>query len=633
MEIEKNKNDLNQSRQVMHYVLAVCLISLIPIWMKWVAPIITRMPSTFSYHAEVLSIDNLYDSDEKKFQGPQISKTAFNIQTFWMFKNTSSIRLTFDVHSISGKQIFSAERYYFINPLNGQHLKGVGDKDREGYLFGPHYASRAGFDYWHVNYDTPAHMKYVGKEKIYGLTVYHYQSKFRVDQSENLSYLSGVPDKFAIKSDVVLDIWIEPVSGWLVKYQDNTQANYYDAKTGALVEPWNKFSNHYTESSILEQVDNATKLKWKALFADFGMPLLLLLIAVILFLPSHHKINYIIKPVRVGVSKIKKPILAYEIIAVIILGVAVTGYYTFWEKRSATLHKIGISIWSDNAEFREGVKGFKDGLKDAGFIEGKQVEYLVKDPGSDIQNQINIIQSFMDNKVELIFTLTTPGTYVAKGITSKIPIVFSNVTYPEEANLIDSVNSSKNNLVGTRNYVLPAIQFYIFNKIVPNIKSIGFVHQKGDPNSEIQFEEFKDILTKRGINIIDIGAVDADNLRQKLENEKTHYDALFLACDTLLTLHGGEVATAFAKNNKIPTLSCSKTNVLQGALAGYVADLYTIGKLAGKKAALILNGAEPTWLYTESPEVGYLIINLETAKLLNITVSPEIIKQADYIVK
>ncbi len=88
----------------------------------------------------------------------------------------------------------------------------------------------------------------------------------------------------------------------------------------------------------------------------------------------------------------------------------------------------------------------------------------------------------------------------------------------------------------------------------------------------------------------------------------------------------------FGLQNKIPSFSCDVDTVQNGALMAYAANPYAIGKLAGKKAALILRGADPSWLHTESPATGYLIINLKTAKELGITVPPEMIKNANKII-
>ena len=130
--------------------------------------------------------------------------------------------------------------------------------------------------------------------------------------------------------------------------------------------------------------------------------------------------------------------------------------YFFFSPRQETV-TIGVARWGSNPEFGRSIEGFKQGLAEHGYIEGKNVRFIIKNPETDLNQQRQIIKSFIKAKVDLIFSLTTPGTIVAKEETERmknpIPVVFSVCTYPVESNLIASLKSSENNLVGTRNYV------------------------------------------------------------------------------------------------------------------------------------------------------------------------------------
>ena len=97
----------------------------------------------------------------------------------------------------------------------------------------------------------------------------------------------------------------------------------------------------------------------------------------------------------------------------------------------------------------------------------------------DVQREI--VQSFIDAEVDLIFSITTPGTLIAKEMTSEIPIVFSVNTFPVESGVIDSLESSSNNLVGTRNYISVERQYSAFERIYPNTETLAFIHHKDEP--------------------------------------------------------------------------------------------------------------------------------------------------------
>ena len=294
---------------------------------------------------------------------------------------------------------------------------------------------------------------------------------------------------------------------------------------------------------------------------------------------------------------------------------------------------IGIARWGANPEFTRNVEGFKDGLAEKGYVEGDNVKFIIKNPETDLEVQREIIQSFIDTEVDLIFSITTPSTLVAKEMTSEIPIVFSVATFPVESDIIESLESSGNNIVGTRNYISVKRQYNQFERIYPNTRTLAFVHRKDEPNSVAQHLEMKDLLEKKDIEVIDIAAVDLDDMRSQIENVIDDVDSLFSACDTLTHSAGGEeIIVEFSKRYKKPSFACNKEGILKGHLMGNIADFYDIGKMSGNKAALILDGAKPSSLLTESPAEDYVIINTKTAKEIGIEIPQYVLDDAEEIV-
>ena len=294
---------------------------------------------------------------------------------------------------------------------------------------------------------------------------------------------------------------------------------------------------------------------------------------------------------------------------------------------------IGISGWGSNPEFTRNIEGFKEGLAENGYVEGENVQFIIKIPEADLDVQREIIQSFIDADVDLIFSITTPGTLVAKEMTSEIPIVFSVNTFPVESGVIDSLESSGNNLVGTRNYISVERQYNQFERIYLYTKTLAFVHHKEEPNSIAQHLEMKALLEKKGIKVIDIAAIDLADIRLQLESNIDTIDSMFSACDTLTHSFGGEeLIVEFSKKYKKPSFACNKEGTLRGHLMGNVADFYVIGKISGRQAALILGGAKPSSLLTESPAEDYLIINTKTASEIGIDIPQYVLDDAEEII-
>lgn len=279
--------------------------------------------------------------------------------------------------------------------------------------------------------------------------------------------------------------------------------------------------------------------------------------------------------------------------------------------------KIGIARWVESSDFDENIQGFKESLEDYGFIEGENIEYFEKNPNGDKLKQREIIQEFIEKDVDVIFSLTTPGTLIAKEMTQDIPIVFSIVTFPVGANIIESYESSGNNLVGTSNFIPVEKQLDLIFDIT-EAKSVGFLHRYGEPNSEIQFSQMRDYGQTKGIDVIKIDPSSLEEVEQIINQKISGVDVLYNACDTLVQSGAEEISIRIGLENNKPAFSCLKGGIKSGGLAGNVADPYTLGKLAGNKAVMILHGGDPSDIMSEKQKGDHIFVNSQTAKQLGI---------------
>ncbi|PCI37873.1 MAG: hypothetical protein COB53_05585 [Elusimicrobia bacterium] len=295
--------------------------------------------------------------------------------------------------------------------------------------------------------------------------------------------------------------------------------------------------------------------------------------------------------------------------------------------------RIGVARWVSNEEYDRNIAGFKEALAAAGLVEGQAVTYTIKNPNLDSKKQEAIIRSFKQKKVDLIYSLTTPGTLITKRLAPDIPIVFSIVTYPVEAGVIASLQNSENNLVGTRNWVPIEEQLEVFHAVVPHAKVIGFVHRKGESNSTIQYAALKKAGASRGIIVLEIAPANLGDLKAALNAAKGKVDSLYSSCDTLVQGGGEEIIIAFAQANNFPDFTCNKSGVQKGSIIGLIADFYQIGKLAGEKAAKILRGASPSMLMTNTVARPFLYVNKRRADALGLVIPQDLLSRAKEVIR
>lgn len=260
-------------------MVALSLVFLSFIWLFYVGPYVTRIPDDFQYKAVIFSRDNFYDAEKKEFSGEQISNTEHYYEVVDKQKGILIIKNVFTVQTFDGQEIFSVERKYGIDPISRKHVPGYGDKDREGYLFAPPGLRKGqNFTYWHINYDTPAHMEFKEEETIAGLTVYRYEANFRADQTFDLARIQNLGER-GIDLDVNLQLWVEPYTGKEIKYEDRTTAYFYDLTTKERIHPWNKFHNLFDEIIVLKQAEIAKTEKLTKFLINRVIPTLLMSMA------------------------------------------------------------------------------------------------------------------------------------------------------------------------------------------------------------------------------------------------------------------------------------------------------------------------------------------------------------------
>jgi putative tryptophan/tyrosine transport system substrate-binding protein len=602
-------------------VLSLCTFVLVHFI---VSPYLFRVTPEFSYSVDILSLDNLYLEETGAYSGETRSVTLFGYSSGAGNADALQVVGTYDVSTLGGDEIISLKQDYLIDPLTGVHLGSVGARSTEPtYLFAPRWLNKGqSFTYKHINYDTPLTMTYDGEETVEGAHTYRYTSSILVDQTSALEHLPLVPEERGIVTEGTLTVWVEPVSGWLVKYSDGATAYYYDRATRERLMPWNTFRNSYTKTSIGAQARYAQARKEDILFVEYGIPALVLMFVGLLLYWRRH------------------PHTRRTIGAIAIMGIACGVLFSVsgWFLSHGTAPKqlpivIGVSRWVPfgNSAYDDNIQGFKDALEQAGYREGVDVVYDVRSANSVVDEQHAIAQSFKDQGVALIYSLTTPGTTILQEEIRDIPIVFSVVTYPVETGIVASLNRSENNLVGTRNWVSVETHLSTFRELVPSLNTIGFVHRKGETNSAIQLEEMRNAGATMGIDVVEIAGKDVPELTTALEESEGMIDSIFSACDTLVQGQAEQMIIAYARTHNLPSYSCNNSGPKNGDLLGTVADLYQIGGLAGTKAAHILEGATPSSLETDTALRPYLYINQKTADALGITIPQEMYTRAKEI--
>ncbi len=288
-------------------------------------------------------------------------------------------------------------------------------------------------------------------------------------------------------------------------------------------------------------------------------------------------------------------------------------------------YKIGLSVWSG---YPESIRGFKQGLASNGLLEGDNITFLQGEAGADKALQERVAESFVEAHVDLVYSLTTPGTtIVSRTIPADTPIIFSIVTYPADSGLIESFDYSGNNLVGTSNYVPLRHYVYLLRTILPTAGSVAIFHRKGEPNSKIQSANLIRLLKRAGIEVIDLEPESIEQVRQMADALVGRVDVFISTTDTLMQSGGEQVLIDISLQNGIPILSSNKSGIEKGSSFGPVADFYTLGNMSGIMAAKILKDKiKPSQLQSELQDPPLFLANRNSFQRLGIEPGQDVTK-------
>lgn len=287
------------------------------------------------------------------------------------------------------------------------------------------------------------------------------------------------------------------------------------------------------------------------------------------------------------------------------------------DAEEAKTFKIGVTQSSDHPSLNAAYDGFKAALEEAGL----QVEYDEQNALGDKSLNMTIAQNLVNGGVDLIFANSTPSAQAAASVTSDVPVIFTSVSDPVGAQLVESMESPGANVTGTTDLHPDTIKnTVLFLKNELGVENIGMVYNTAEQNSVAQVNQVKEVATEEGLTVVEAVVATSADVKQASESLVGKIDAFYIITDN-------DVVSAFesvvdvANTNQLPLLAGELDSVARGAFGAYGFEYYDIGYEAGQMAVKILNGeATPSEIPASYPANLKLVINKETADTLDLEV-------------
>lgn len=301
------------------------------------------------------------------------------------------------------------------------------------------------------------------------------------------------------------------------------------------------------------------------------------------------------------------------------------------EKKEKTV-KIGITQIVEHPSLDAAREGFIEALKDAGYEEGKNLKLDYQNAQGDMNNNMSIAQKLVSDKNDLILAIATPSAQAAVQATKDIPILFTAITDPVGAELVQSLDKPGGNATGTSDTHPDAIKNTIaaIKKFIPDAKKVGIIYNNGEPNSVVNVKHAREALEAAGLEAVETTISTSSEVKQAAESMVGRVDVLYIPKDNTVVAALESVITV-ANDKDIPTFVGEGDSVKRGTFASYGFDYHDLGYTTGKMAVEILEGKKPSDMPVGFPENLELIVNKKAAEEEGITLSEDMLKDAKIV--
>ena len=283
--------------------------------------------------------------------------------------------------------------------------------------------------------------------------------------------------------------------------------------------------------------------------------------------------------------------------------------------------RIGISQFITHQSLDATREGFVDELAKQGYVEGKNIEIDLQNAQGEQRNLKTISQQLAESS-DVVLAIATPSAQSLANTTQTTPVIFSAVTDPVSAKLVESREHPGGNVTGTSDQSSDAIstQINLIKKVLPKAKTIGILYTQSEPNSVVQKDEAKRLLEEKGFTVVEKTILDSNNVKAAAESLMAEVDMVFVPTDNIISSTMETVKQVSIKH-KVPVFGGSTEMVAVGGLYNYGTNYEELGRQTASMLIRVLKGEKPENIAVELPEKLELHTNQEMADALGIDIS------------
>lgn len=274
--------------------------------------------------------------------------------------------------------------------------------------------------------------------------------------------------------------------------------------------------------------------------------------------------------------------------------------------------------------------GALEQLAAEGYKEGENLKVTFQTAQGNIGTAGQIAKEFVSDNPDAVLAIATPSAQALASATEnnpQLPIVFSAVTDPVEAKLVDKLDGGGKNITGASDKLPLEPQAALIKELFPNVKAVGFVYNPGEINSTIALKALRAQLEPMGIKVEEAAAQKSSDVGMAANSLAGKVDVIYTSTDNMI-VSAYEALYQAAKAANIPIIASSTGEVERGAIAALGVNYHDLGIESGKIIARIFKGEKAGDIAVYTPQNLDLYISKKYAAELGVELPPAVVERA-----
>jgi len=296
---------------------------------------------------------------------------------------------------------------------------------------------------------------------------------------------------------------------------------------------------------------------------------------------------------------------------------------------------IGFLSPGSPEDYASRMNAVRRGLTEIGYVEGHNVAFEHRGAQYQYGRLSALAADLVSRQVSVIVTMGTPATLAAKAATDKIPIVFSIGADPVQLSVVSGLNRPGGNVTGVYilNTAVAGKRLEILHELVPTAGVIALLANPSSAFTEAESKALHEAARALGVELRVLNAAHESEIDTALATlAKEGSVPLVVSADNLFTDKPVRLVVLAARY-AVPAIWAYREAAVAGGLMSYGADLADAYRLIGIYVGKILKGAKPTDLPVQQAVKVEFVINLNTAKALDITFPLPLLGRADGVIE